>query len=233
MGKKRSKTAKQRQARATTSKRFGVMVKKGGGREQASPFVLDPKKKPTNEKSRKSLLFENANKASKNQPATKTDEFSLEMRSMEERHAQWSSSKKKKKKGGKKHSFNFAPSAIAVDDKDKSTERLMDETAARVKDLKVQLGQQQHETPPFRSSRLQDLAKNNPLAWSNHESSPLESNNPYAVLEGDDSSEENTTVTSNVSSKQNPFQFAPASFDISTTVSTVPQSEPLDIDPDL
>jgi hypothetical protein len=110
---------------------------------------------------------------------------------------------------GKGQTLALAPATLVVDDKEKSTFRLLEETTVR-----FQQG--------FESIGNGPLAKKLLPTWAVDDDQPtsLEVDNPYAVLGGDSSDEEGLT--------QPPpplFRFAPPRFSVETAQD--------DVDPDL
>ena len=219
MGKKRSKTSKQKQAKAA-SKQFGVSIKKGsGGRERAAVALLENSQK-IKQNLRNKASLETRRKQTKNhvtQPNndknhTKND-FEEQFKSLEARHQNTTS-----KQSSVKHTtLNLTPATFVVDDTEKSTQRLVQEATSKVQSLEG-IGEKNMTSSLLQESTMfQPLQSSVAAAWT-QASSLLESNNPYAVLHQADSDEEKEKPLSNPVL----FQFAPPSF-------TVAQ----DVDPDL
>lgn len=220
MGKKKSKTAKQKQV---TKKFGGLSVKKGGGREQGTVVLAPtnkakaPLKKSAANKRLRQARPENPNKSGL---LGKKDEFRVQMKSMQERNTYERINKNK----GKAKSLQLAPATLITNDKSKSTQQLVGEATTQIHGMNG-IGQQQQQFQQFPftpSNRLQVMAAQIHDAWTEEES-PLEADNPYASLHQADSDDEEEQQT-----KKAPlFQFAPASFGLpSTTIDD-------DLDPDL
>lgn len=198
MGKKKSKTGKQKQAKA--SRKFGVAVKQG--KREQTRFVRNPKPRPQNNALSKQSINVVSNQVS-NIISRKTRdpehvEFDRQMASVQERT--------RPRAKVKRHPLALAPATLVVDDKDKSTSRLLEETTARMKEGLDGIG-----SGP--------LAKRLPTWSVDDKTVSLEIDNPYAVLLGDSSDEEKLAPPLPL------FRFAPPSFSVSTTHD--------DIDPDL
>jgi hypothetical protein len=210
MGKKRSKTSKQKQVKAA-SKQFGVSIKKGsGGRERSAVALLENSQK-IKQNFRKKASLETWRKQVKNhvtQPnndknRTKND-FEEQFKSLEARHQNDTS-----KQSSVKHTtLNLTPATFVVDDTEKSTQRLVQEATSKVQSLEG-IGEKNMTSSLLQESTMfQPLQSSAAAAWT--DVSPLESNNPYAVLHQADSDEEEEK------SQSNPvlFQFAPPSFTV-------------------
>lgn len=257
MGKKRSKTAKQKQnrvAKSSVSKKFGVSVKKGGGREKkqsaASAMVLETGRtgqntKPNDWKRSKRDRSKGGHKTGlskserkkKNVDTSERDEFDRQMKSLHERNQQ-ELSRRNTLKSGNRSQLCFAKPTFVVDDKDKSTERLLHEATARIQGMDG-IGNKQAIGAANRLRVLATAQKTAATsttmdAWSTEKPSMLESNNPYAVLDDNDSDDgSQTTKTSNLA---NPFNFAAPAFTVPTTSASSLQTVRAmmdSIDPDL
>lgn len=249
MGKKRSKVSKQKQAKATAasrSRKFGVSVKKGGGREQTTALVLDSKKKQPRSNATKSInkpVKPQApwlGKDSPNQkPRSHEDEeqadFDRQFASMEERQKALASKKSGKKKGSVIMP-TFAPATLIIDDAQKSTARLMEEATSRVQAFQ-DIGQQVTTNSGLdtqvmsNSNKLQLLAAQQRATWNMAEAEenvPTSVNNAFSALQEDSDNEwENPEETAPAPL----FQFAAPSFGLPQAVPTTNNQE--DDDPDL
>jgi hypothetical protein len=204
MGKKKSKTGKQKQAKA--SRKFGVAVKQG--KREQTQFVLNPKRLQNHASLSCAKQSKNVvpNESTSNVSGSKSRdpehvEFDRQMASAQERT----------RRNGtkvKRQTLAFAPATLVVDDKEKSTSRLLEETTVR-----VQQG--------FDGIGNGPLPKRLPT-WPVDANPPasLDVGNPYAVLGGDSSDEEGFAPP-----PLPLFRFAPPTFSIATTQH--------DVDPDL
>jgi hypothetical protein len=207
MGKKKSKTGKQKQAKA--SKKFGVAVKQG--KREHGQFVLNPKQRPQNNASSSSSSSKQCRNVVPNERTNNVSdrkardpehvEFDRQMASAQERTRRPGTK-------GKGQTLALAPATLVVDDKEKSTFRLLEETTVR-----FQQG--------FESIGNGPLTKKLPT-WAVDDDQPtsLEVDNPYAVLGGDSTDEEGCA--------QPPlplFRFAPPTLLVAATQD--------DVDPDL
>jgi len=243
MGKKRSNASKQKQANKAThqkkkNKLFGVTMKKGGGRERpmSGMIVLDPKTAPPKKgeahKKKRKVMCSGKPKPQKRK-GEEHEDFKRQMESLQERNNV--SQKKKKYSASVKKKMllkNMADATFVIDDKKKSTERLMSETTSKVGKLsgigvssapKFQFFANSDNSgvsspaPKFQyivndDNKLQLLATKKPDAWS-HDNKPtlLECDNPYAALDNHDDSE-GEMGESKRPPKPAPIQFAPPSF---------------------
>lgn len=143
----------------------------------------------------------------------KKDDFDRQMQSLQERKANEWKKPSKNKTGSSKTTtlLRFTKAVFAVDDKDKPTERLMEETAKRVGALDG-IGQQQG----FQPRNLQIMAQQQQWATNNNnKDSFLETDNPYAALGGDDSDDDDNELLppqQQQQQQQTLFNFAPPSF---------------------
>ncbi|KAI2512093.1 hypothetical protein MHU86_2381 [Fragilaria crotonensis] len=264
MGKKKSKIAKKIQA---TKKFGGLVVQKGGVKHHSDPLSKTPNVtaiasasttrtaltatkhkhklqrqlvKPT---SSTIVNINNKNAKKKNNQ----DDFESQMKSLQERTAHLESNTRRGRSSRSttastprhKPIIQLAPASFIIDDKLKSTDRLVQEATHKMElgwssldDNGTLAPPQQHQhlfahatgntsfsTTPSRT--LQELAKpqQHRMAWTDE--SPLErtDDNPYAVLQQDDDDDEDDHDHINGQSrrdkphKQNPlFQLAPPSF---------------------
>lgn len=235
MGKKKSKTAKKKQQAA--SRKFGVQVKKGnGGRERPEKVVLNatPSKqkqrggRKQQQQSRKSLsrkIQHTSNKGNEEHA-----DFARQMTSAQERQSARESRKKLSTTKRQQHSFQ--PATLIIDDKLKSTSRLLQETTSQIRQSFHGLVGDQNTTSsaaPGQSSL--SLAAGGSTAWSadtnTNEPSVLECDNPYAALGGDDDDSDDDEQQHAQPPPTLPlFRLAPASF-------AVGGNNDADVDPDL
>lgn len=227
MGKKRSKTSKQKQARA--SKTFGgVSIKKGGTQKQ-SPLVLEASKsRIAKSHGKKSIKFSYIKAPL---PIQKKNEeqadFDRQLESMEER--QWCKNRKIQKKKNKSI-LTLTPATLLVSNAEKSTMQLIEEATTGVQALQ-DIGKEQ--TPQTTSNRLQVLAAQQRAAWTREAALEEEkSQNAFAVLQQHDSDDDHgwgDDHDTNTRQKAPPlFQLAPPSFGV-----PVVQDDDDDVDPDL
>lgn len=242
MGKKRSKTAKQKQAKAANrpDKKFGgVSVKKGGGRSKNDVIMIETtsnSKYKTNNKNNKKRMngfkFEQLSSTSKHKKDAEHEEFDRQMASTQKRHL---------KKSGHFTSTvpTFAPATLCIDDSTKSTTQLLQETTTKIQAAGIGGSAVHHPPPSTLLLQQSSLARatNASNTWSaTHNTSItsiLESNNPYAVLEGHDSDDDDDDDEHHGGATQQPlmFRLAPPTFSLETNKNTREHEE--DIDPDL
>jgi hypothetical protein len=241
MAKRKSKTGKQKQAKAA-GKKFGVSVKKG--RDQPKITMLsasssttvvvkkkqldgapikagDIKKKgftpfPHHNKKNTKKLNRNQKKNGQHNPTNNA--FGKEMQSAQERS--WVQHSRDKEK---KTMPTLTPATLIVDDHKKSTQRLMEEATNQVSSGMQGIGaglvQQVRQDYPLgrTTNQLQVLAAQ---YRSEEQPSPLETNNPWAALHQGDSDDDDEEEM--VKPAPRVFQFAPPSFVVDD-----------DVDPDL
>lgn len=225
MAKKRSKTAKQKQAKA--ARQFGVSVKKGGGREKVDAAVMvDASQKKKKKNGRKWATKPNLDDTSttakkKNQsPSNEQSDFLNQMKGLEERRV-WQRNRAVNDKKAQTQQVQLAEATLVIDDRKKSTQRLVHETEERLTVGMNGIGVQQQSSVFYPTNKLQVMAAQQRDAWA-EEDKILETDNPYAALEigdSDDDGEEKVMLKPQVSL----FQFAPPSFAVGVT----------DVDPDL
>jgi hypothetical protein len=230
MGKKKSKIAKKKQAKQA-SRKFGVVVKKAtGGREQSlssavSVSFQDGTKKILLKKSAtRKKMFATISPKTHLQHAKNEehDDFKRQMASAQER-SQARAGKMKPKKA----QLKLTPATLIVDDKQKSTSRLLEETTSHLESGLNGIGAA--ATVPQRRSLAAYAASNN--AWANHDLSQpctLESDNPYAALHQEDDSDEDAQPQRLADVPTLPlFRLAPPTFAFGTSTNDD------DLDPDL
>ena len=198
MGKKKSNTGKKKQAKV--SKKFGVAAKQG--KKEPSQVVLNHKPRPQNNGLSKQSTINVVSNQVRNIVARKArdpehEEFDRQMASAQERS--------RCRARVKRRTLALAPATLVVDDKDKSTSRLLEEATDRM-------------IQGFDGIGSGPLARRLPTWSADEKPASLETDNPYAVL-GDSSDEEKLAPPLPL------FRFAPPSFSISATQD--------DIDPDL
>lgn len=210
MGKKRSKTAKQKQAKASRrDKKFGTLVVKGGTKTKSVggnvQLTIDHKssnkKKRNNHnnntKSNKNKMDGSAQFSSPLQREKKQDQehddFDRQMASAQDRHHHAANTNNRSNNHNNGMAPSFAPATLCIDDSKKSTTRLMEETTGRIHDGLSGIGGTLPQPTHQKSSLQQATSATN--VWSAHNTtnntpSVLERDNPYAVLEGHDSSDD-------------------------------------------
>jgi hypothetical protein len=249
MAKRKSKTGKQKQAKAA-GKKFGVSVKKGrdqpkitmlsaststtvvakkqdGGAATNNNKMGDIKTKGftpfphrNNKKNMSKKLNRNQKKNGHHNPTNNA--FGKEMQSAQERSwVQHSRDKEKKNRSMP----SFAPATLIVDDHKKSTQRLMEEATTQVstgmQGIGAGLVQQVRQDYPTSFGGNNQLQVLAAQYQSEEQPSLLETNNPWAALDqGDSDDEEEQMAKAPPAPKL--FQFAPPSFAVGD-----------DVDPDL
>jgi hypothetical protein len=226
MGKRRSKTSKQKQAKAAAKSMKARVVKeqvvKHPATQQRSPPI--------------------GVKKNRGSPPGEDEDFRRQQASMQERlkaEIQQQRRFTKKLRGGKKKrevsSFAFHPPTLIVDDKQKSTTQLMKEMASKVHGWdgiseQPQKKQQQEQTEAKQSSvSLKHIFQNSTLQKRPAEQLIEQRQrvaNRFFALNNDENSdnEQDQSLTLQQNSKSL-FQFAPPSFAIPSTAD--------DVDPDL
>ncbi len=179
MGKKKSKIAKKKQAKQA-SRKFGVVVKKAtGGREQSSSSAVSV---PFQDGTKKSLLKKSA--TGKKRFATLSPKTHLQHAKNEEHddfERQMASAQERSQAGAgrvktKKSQLKLTPATLIVDDKQKSTSRLLQETTFHLESGLNGIGAA--ATVPQHRSLAAYAASSN--AWANYDLSQpctLESDN--------------------------------------------------------
>lgn len=135
--------------------------------------------------------LESPSPANKSDTAKHIDDFDAQMASAQERQAARESfhSNNNKKKNATRHHV-FQPATLIVDDKHKSTSRLLDETTSQIHQGLHGIGSSSSLQP---RSSLSLAAASGGTAWSATDTSEpceLKSNNPYAALGAGDSDDE-------------------------------------------
>uniref|UniRef100_A0A7S1V0L1 Uncharacterized protein n=1 Tax=Grammatophora oceanica TaxID=210454 RepID=A0A7S1V0L1_9STRA len=251
MGKRRSKVAKQKQAKQAKRSFGGVsMTKSSGGRSKAgktkttAAMLLD--QQPPNKKQasmpfkgkphlKRKLLHVRKPFGKSPNGRNKNDDFDREMHSLQERVAQHEYFQKAlQQRNSKAHKLTEA--TIVVDDKKKSTQRLVNEAIEKISNFGG-FGTAFSTKTPHPSPRsphiLQVMAAEQRAAWNREATErdgvevEQESTNPWSVLQ-DDSDDED----SNHQALTKPAFAAPAFGSISLAAPTFSVDDPT-IDPDL
>lgn len=211
MGKKKSKTSKQKQAKAAAKSLKCRVIKE----QQVKVEITNGKKKNKG----KPNSMDNDEK----------DDFQRQQASMQERQLAEEQQRKRMKRGKSKkkgNMFEFKAPTLIVDDAKKSTTQLMTEVTSKAQGWEG-IGNQPNEegfgiAPPNGPINLKQVFQNSTLL----KPPPIaKSKNPFAAL-GDDSDEEEELNTKPESAAPL-FQFKPASFSVSTPTTLD------DVDPDL
>lgn len=256
MGKKKSKTSKQKQAK-TARKLSKVFAKKLGVSEgKPEAMVVDSKKKHNNSKrlmkkprrARKEKLTAGVPSKTKGPVNPEQKEFDRQQASMfeRERMVEWkrNSGPKKSNTGAviPTSAVQLQPATFLATDADKSTAQLLHETVQKVSGLEG-IGSSFSSSgmvtsmQPGQSSLAAAVAASGGSRWTDTaapEQQPAVQNNPWAVLDtGDDDNENGQHAHHNHRQQPAPpsFQFAPPSFSFGNT--TTPASTAQDFDPDL
>lgn len=242
MGKKKSKTAKQKQAKkqqASKSKFGGASRGRERNSGQQSALSLTTITRAKQQRNKKSKNHTKQQKhpfapLSPSSKKTKTDtehaDFDKQMASAQERQSEEQHAKLNKNK--KKHTPSFAPATFIVDDNQKSTSRLLQETTSKIHSGLEGIGSK--AAKPLLQSSL-SLAAGTTASWSatvTNESSVLESNNPYAALEcNSDENDDDETQQPLLQPTLPLFRFAPPTFAVSAGNDDDDDDD--DVDPDL
>ena len=219
MGKRKSKTSKQKQAKS--AKRLAKVFSKKLGISDEDKMALSSSSKPRPKKASRTadkMKFASASKAQikrlqrkkKALTSPEEEEFRRQQASLVERELsiEWKRNRPKKTNNKKTAPMDFAPASFAATDAEKPTQRLVEEAAAQVHTMQ---GIGTANFIPLAGSSLQAMAAAG-QSWSAEGEIPKTSN-PWAVL--NDEEEESARPPTMAPAS---FQFAPASFSLGDNV---------------
>lgn len=218
MGKKKSKTSKQKQAKAAAKSLKCRVVQE----QHIKVETPGGKKNKKSKGKRNSMDYD------------EKEEFRRQQASMHERQLAEEQQRKRMKRGNNKKSntkmFQFQAPTLIVDDAKKSTAQLLTEVTSKAQGWDGIGNQQQQQTQAFGTTPQNGAISLKTVFQTSTMLKPQsmpESKNPFAALGGDDSDDEETDMKTKESATAL-FQFAPATFSMpaSSTITS-------DIDPDL
>ena len=216
MGKRKSKTSKQKQAKAAAKSLKAKVVRK----EQVHVATDDGSGNKANAKNKKRVM--NGEYA----------DFQRQQASMQERHMAETRRLKSNKKRGKKNisSFAFHAATLVVDDAQKSTNQLMGEVANKVQGWDGLHEQQQPQNITYSNSALPSTTNHQPISLKQvyqntqvqqqqqqfiQQKQKQKKKNQFALLQNDDDDSDNEETGNGQLNGSKPlFQFAPPSFAI-------------------
>jgi hypothetical protein len=209
MGKRKSTTAKKKQAKSATK----VLSKSTNGKigNAGKGFTLQAVKTANNPKAKK--IDDEQKEFDRLQASLVEREMTVEWKRNKKSTRQSRRSKGKPTTSAKKLlDLTAQPATFAVKDSEKTTSQLVQEVVSKVQKLEG-IG----ETRTMNSLGSAFLRPETPPAWSPEE--VVQTSNPWAVLDDESSPPDRLpTTTPNCTPTSNFFQFAPASFSLGINV---------------